>query len=126
MGCIPKSCRSPYQDGVTYVDGQIQERGMQLEFLIVAENKNHMAQLRRKISSIFNPKLGMGELECHVSDGIKRKVDCVIEIAPSFPKEKETRTTHVYSRALFLFFARPLLGRYVYDKPPNELCHGRL
>ncbi|MDT2255700.1 phage tail family protein [Paenibacillus larvae] len=49
--------RSPYQDGVTYVDGQIQERGMQLEFLIVAENKNHMAQLRRKISSIFNPKL---------------------------------------------------------------------
>ncbi|MEV2913193.1 phage tail family protein [Paenibacillus larvae] len=99
--------RSPYQDGVTYVDGQIQERGMQLEFLIVAENKNHMAQLRRKISSIFNPKLGMGELECHVSDGIKRKVDCVIEIAPSFPKEKETRTTRVQPCLVSLFCPSP-------------------
>ncbi|MDT2261363.1 hypothetical protein P7H06_20300 [Paenibacillus larvae] len=36
--------------------------GNAVRILIVAENKNHMAQLRRKISSIFNPKLGMGEL----------------------------------------------------------------
>ncbi|MDT2266172.1 hypothetical protein P7H12_24860 [Paenibacillus larvae] len=89
------------------MDGQIQERGMQ-RILIVAENKPHGAVKTEKISSIFNPELGMGELECHVSDGIKRKVDCVIEIVYQPWRKRDTYNT--YSRALFL--ARPLLGRY--------------
>lgn len=70
------------QDGEVYRYSLIEKRDLQIEFLIKAFSISELLDLRKNILTVFNPKLGEGEL-FYSYNGIERKIKCVSDGTPN-------------------------------------------
>lgn len=69
--------KAPFQDGVTYIDSLLNERSMELKVLILENNHDELLRKRQFISSVFNPKLGIGTL-VYMNGKTQKKIKCVV------------------------------------------------
>ena len=79
--------KSPYQDGVSVNNKSLSERHLTLEGVIITRTREERQRSRRKLIQMFNPKSN-GELTIY-QDGEIRRIDCIPELAPSFPSAKQ-------------------------------------
>ncbi|MFJ8515325.1 phage tail family protein [Lysinibacillus xylanilyticus] len=86
--------RAPYQDGSTYIDSTLDERFIDLEFLIVnelGEGYGKISEKRTKIARVLNPKLGLGILR-YENESVVREIYCVAESVPIYPDDIRAKT----------------------------------
>ncbi|MBO8164704.1 MAG: phage tail family protein [Brevibacillus sp.] len=79
-----QSQKSPHQDGVTYLDTLMEPRQLTLEGAILVKGAEAIFANRRKLSSVFNPKLGLGTLR-YEYDGGTKEIQAVADGAVVFP-----------------------------------------
>lgn len=79
--------KSPYQDGTTITHATLDERELVLEGVILYKDRLERQRYRNRLIKVFNPKL-KGEL-IFERDGIKRKINCMVEQAPYFPSNMQ-------------------------------------
>lgn len=79
--------KSPYQDGVTYIDGTLEPRIMSIEVTLLAGSIEEMAARRRQMLSAFNPKCGAGVLKYRLGS-LEKEILAIPEQAPVFPSAK--------------------------------------
>ncbi len=79
--------KSPNQDGVSVNNKSLSERHLTLEGVIITRTREERQRSRRKLIHMFNPKSN-GELTLY-QDGEIRRIDCIPELAPSFPSAKQ-------------------------------------
>ena len=84
--------KSPYQDGVTYIDNTLGERPLSIEVMLLAENAVEMERHRRKLLRVFNTKLGPGRL-IYEFGGNKKEIEAISELAPAFPDAEDFKDT---------------------------------
>jgi len=90
------------QDGVTYIDNTLNERAISLEAVIIANTYNELAELRRRLIEVFNPKLGLGELV--FDDGLRQlKIPAIIDAAPILPGGSSNQSDR-FQRVLITFY----------------------
>lgn len=89
--------KAPYQDGSTLIDTILEDRPIEIELKIVGNNEVEMMDNRRKLSSVFNPKLGMGRLE-YIGTHHKT-IGAVPETVPFFP-DGSTNRSSTFQKAL--------------------------
>ena len=82
--------KSPFQDGVSYIDTVMQERPINFQLVIMASNQNELFQLRSKLVSVLNPKFGEGKLVYQRGE-MKHEIKAAVELAPVFPNGEENR-----------------------------------
>lgn len=71
------------QDGANYLGNTLDTKDMSLEFTVMAKSKEDLIVYRKKINSVFNPKLGEGYLV--YKDEVKEvKVKCILNKLPFF------------------------------------------
>ena len=75
---------SLFQDGSTFIDAFLEERGISIGFVIKGMNQDEIQKKRLEISSILNPKLGEGTLIYENSNGVK-VIQAISEHIPTFP-----------------------------------------
>lgn len=75
---------APYQDGATYIDTLLSTRPLTLQVSLIAESRDELNNLRHRISNIFNPKLGVGQLIYQNGD-TERTIEVVVDGSPAFP-----------------------------------------
>ena len=75
--------KAPYQDGNTLIDSVLESRYPTIELRITGANFEEVTASRRKLSSIFNPKLGEGTLE-YIGDDHKI-IAAAAESVPFYP-----------------------------------------
>lgn len=80
--------KSPYQDGETYISNDLEPRSLPMQIMILAETIEEMMNCRRRISNVFNPKLGPGTLVYEIGN-IKREIKAISELAPVLPDSGE-------------------------------------
>jgi len=86
--------RAPYQDGSTYIDTTLDERYIDIEFLIVnelGEGYGKVSEKRSRIARVLNPKLGLGILR-YENESVVREIYCVAESVPIYPDESRVKT----------------------------------
>ena len=76
--------KSPYQDGVSYLNSTLDPRDLSIEVTILADNLNQMITFRKELIKTFNPKLGKGSLIYKLGN-IEREITAIPELAPVFP-----------------------------------------
>lgn len=76
--------KSPFQDGATYINSFLEPRQLSLEGAILKNSGEEIFMCRRKLASVFNPKLGLGKLLFEY-DGGKKEILAVADGAPAFP-----------------------------------------
>lgn len=54
--------KAPYQDGATYIDSELSIRPMALNVNIYSSTPEELNELKQLLTTIFNPKLGPGNL----------------------------------------------------------------
>lgn len=79
-----QSQKSPYQDGVTYLESLMEPRQLTLEGAILAKTGDAIFANRRTLSGVFNPKLGPGTLRYEYDGGVK-EIQAVADGAVVFP-----------------------------------------
>lgn len=87
--------KSPYQDGVTYIDTTLESRQITIEGAILQRNPEQIFRFRQELLSVLNPKLGKGILT-YEYDGGSKQIECVVDDAPVFPDKQQG----VYQRFL--------------------------
>ena len=112
VGSDVQSQKSPYQDGLTYIDSMLEPRYIDVEFIIRGERYREVRSKRGSITSALNPKLGLGTI-VYESDRIRRELLAIPESVPYFP-DKENRGKR-WQRGTVTFIApNP------YWRSPNE------
>lgn len=76
--------KSPYQDGVTYIDSVLEPRYISIEFIIRGTDYAEVRNKRAEMSRIVNPKKGLGTIR-YVSGDLDREIRAVAETVPFFP-----------------------------------------
>lgn len=76
--------KAPYQDGVIIIDSVLDARNITLQVSIIADSRDELSMYRQHLSSIFNPKLGLGTLTYKNGETI-REIQCKADGVPSFP-----------------------------------------
>lgn len=89
--------KAPFQDGHTYLDSILESRQITIELKITGKDYEDLTENRRKLSSIFNPKLGEGTLE-YISDDNKI-IGAVSESVPFYPDGSANRS-ETFQKAL--------------------------
>lgn len=75
---------APFQDGATFIDTTLETRALELIVNIKAHSRDELNLLRQQISSIFNPRLGLGKLT-YSNGNIEREIEVVSAGIPIFP-----------------------------------------
>lgn len=89
--------KSPFQDGATYIDAVLETRPITIELKITGNDFEEVTENRRKLSSIFNPRLGVGKLEYIGSD--HKLIGAKSESVPFFP-DGSTNRGETFQKAL--------------------------
>lgn len=84
--------RSPYQDGTTYIDSNLQPRPISFTVTILGDGDTDISYKRTQLARIFNPKLGVGTFE-YKYGGVIRLIKAVAEHIPHFPTNEENRSS---------------------------------
>jgi len=79
-----QSQKSPQQDGVSYLDNTLEPRVLSAEIMILGNGINEIARYRKKLTQVFNPKLGPGQLTYQLGD-VEREIEAISELSPVFP-----------------------------------------
>jgi Phage tail protein len=87
--------KAPFQDGSTHLDTVLQERTPYLEFVIVADNWNSLSKYRKRVSSVFNPKIN-GRFELSF-DNKTYVLESIPESVPFFADEDTVGRSQVVS-----------------------------
>lgn len=82
--------KSPYQDGSTYIDTVLSERYIPIELKIRAKDEEDLTNKKRQLTSMFNPKLGLGLLRYQNNHDVK-EIWTVSENVPFFPDGPSNR-----------------------------------
>jgi hypothetical protein len=85
-----QSQKAPYQDGSTHIASVLKERPIPIGVTIRASSPQELSQLRAEISSIFNPRGGVGILKYENENG-NWEISVVSEHVPTFPTGKSNR-----------------------------------
>lgn len=75
---------APFQDGATFIDTTLTTRSLVLNVSLIAESRNGLNDIRHKISTVFNPKLGLGRL-IYLNGNVEREIGVVVDGSPAFP-----------------------------------------
>jgi|SRR5690625_263398 len=105
---------SPYSDGSMYIDSILEERPLSMTFAILADNSRDLSNKKRYISSVFNPKNGLGLLK-HERAGVVHEIEAVAEGVPQFPSGTENRG-QTYQRVTV-----DLIAPDPYWRDPNQV-----
>lgn len=97
--------KSPFQDGTTYIDTNLEDREIEFEVMILANNQTQLFEYRRQLCEVFNPKLGLGTLT-YFYDGGSKSVSCTVDSSPVFPSGKDNRGIG-YQLAVFSLIGSP-------------------
>lgn len=84
--------KSPFQDGVTYIDSTLEPRPLSLEVMLLAENAVEMERHRRKLLRVFNAKLGPGRLVYEFGGNVK-EIEAKPEIGLALPDAGDFKET---------------------------------
>lgn len=95
--------RAPYQDGASYIDNPLQPRYLEIELKIYGEDNADTETKRRKVTSIFNPRLGEGTLRYISGSGV-REITVIATSLPHYPDGLENRQT-TFQRVLIYLVA---------------------
>lgn len=106
VGAEIQSQKAPFQDGETFVGVTLEPRYLTIEFKIYGNNSEDTEKKRRFISSVFNPRLGVGQLEYIRGDETKL-INVSAESVPSFPDGDSNRGTTFQKTLLFLKAPNP-------------------
>ncbi|PIC65331.1 phage tail protein [Sporosarcina sp. P13] len=101
VGADLQSQRAPYQDGDTLLDVILEPRFMSLELTVRGKEVKAVETNRRRLASVFNPKLGLGLLKYIRGDEVKM-INVVAESVASFPDGDTNRGTQFQKALLFL------------------------
>ncbi|MEJ8546690.1 phage tail family protein [Brevibacillus borstelensis] len=78
--------RSPYQDGVTYLDSYLEPRSVTIEGAVMGKSRAEVFSLRQTLARVLNPKWGPGILRYEYDGGVK-EIQAVADGAPVFPDQ---------------------------------------
>lgn len=95
--------KAPYQDGSTLTDTPLQQRYIDIEIKITGDDNLDTEAKRRKVTSIFNPRLKEGTLR-YISDSGVREIKAVATSLPHFPDGTENRQ-ETFQKALIQLVA---------------------
>jgi len=98
--------KAAYQDGETHIDSLLDPRDIDIEGVVLAEDEEHLYLKRKELLSIFNPKLGKGNLIYTMPDG-ERKIEAVVDSPPLFPSGKDNKGKNHQKFTLTLFCPSP-------------------
>ena len=76
--------KSPYQDGVTYLDSILEPRYVSVEFIVRGKDYADVRTKRVLLTKAVNPKVGLGTLR-YISGDTVREIPAVAETIPFFP-----------------------------------------
>ncbi|QOV10941.1 phage distal tail protein [Viridibacillus arvi] len=96
--------KSPFQDGSTFLDALLDEREVEITFLIVADleqNYGDVSKARARIAQICNPKLGPGILK-YENDYVVRIIDAIASHVPIYGDNGERTKTLQKSTISFI------------------------
>lgn len=82
--------KSPFQDGMTYIDSLLEVRPINIQLVIMAPSQNELFSKRAELVSVFSPKLGPGKLRYRTGNE-EKEIDAVVELAPVFPNGESNR-----------------------------------
>jgi hypothetical protein len=77
--------KSPHQDGSTRTDVTLDEANPSIEFIIKGSSSVDVAEKRKYLSKVFNPKLPLGVLRYEDGEDIKEK-RAIATSSPIFPE----------------------------------------
>jgi hypothetical protein len=106
---------SPYQDGSKFIDSVLSERPLAIEFMITGFNTNEVAQVRRNLSRVLNPKIP-GTLTV-VASGETFVINVVPEHVPKFPSGSSNQGARFQRGVIDLIAHDP------YWREPQEVSH---
>ncbi|MEY9096290.1 phage tail family protein [Paenibacillus sp. RC84] len=89
--------KSPFQDGATFIGTTLEHREITIEAAIVP--KEDVAERRRKLIQILNPKLGTGILR-HENEAGTLDIKAIADQSPVFPDRQQKG---IYQRFLINF-----------------------
>jgi len=76
---------APYQDGATFIDTVMDVRDMSIELKVTGRDEKEFLGNKQLLSSVFNPKLGLGLLQ-HENAAGKKQIQVVADGLPVFLK----------------------------------------
>lgn len=113
VGADVQTQGAPYQDGSIYIDSVLEERPLNIIFTISAKSAKDLADKKRLVSSVFNPKIGLGVLE-YERNGVVYEIEAASESVPAFPSGSGNRGMMHQKVTLDLLAPNP------YWRSPNE------
>lgn len=78
------SDKTAAQDGELYQNSTLEKKQIILKINVLANTEMEYMEARRELISLFNPKLGEGEMHYYGND-IERKIKCVADGIPDMP-----------------------------------------
>ncbi|WP_419877985.1 phage tail family protein [Brevibacillus centrosporus] len=81
--------KSPFQDGRTFIDSLLDVRTVSIEGAIVATDPLERTSRRKKLISVFNPKLGPGTLRYEYDGGVK-VIQAIPDMSPTLPDRQNS------------------------------------
>lgn len=111
VGSISQLEKNPFQDGATYLSTSLEPREITITGQIRANG--NMADLRKRLLSVLNPKLGKGTL-IFESEQTKKRIDCIVLNAPVMPDARGNREAN-FQRFQFSLLAPGAFWRDVDD-----------
>lgn len=81
--------KSPFQDGRTFIDSLLDVRTVSIEGAIVATDPLERTSRRKKLTSVFNPKLGPGTLRYEYDGGVK-VIQVIPDMSPTLPDRQNS------------------------------------
>lgn len=85
----------------------LNKRMITIEFSMIAAEDENIFDLRRKVSTVFNPTLGRGILRYEVN-GEAYEIEAICDSEPSFPSGSENRLTRYQKVLIFLVCDDPI------------------
>lgn len=112
---INSTQKTSYQDGTTLVNSSLEERFITLQVSMFSPSINDLSSTRQKIGSVFNPKLGEGQLQYVYGDEIK-VIGAVPDHVPIFPSGRENRVGNYQTVMITLRCPNPYFRNVADDK----------
>ncbi|WP_052363604.1 phage tail family protein [Geomicrobium sp. JCM 19037] len=87
---------APYQDGATLIDQLFDPRDLSIGIFIFGD-QSELADRRRMIARVFNPRLGLGQLHVVANNGVEYVLLCAPDGSPKFDEDSTQGAQHQLS-----------------------------
>ena len=106
VGAIHQTQQSYNQDGATLMHTTLDSRHPVIELKITGRNEEELARNRQRLTSVFNPKLGLGTLKRISKDGV-HQLDAIAESVPYYPDGVGNRSRTFQKTLINLYCPNP-------------------